>query len=133
MPIYTTYFNNKNLPKNHIKINISRRPLYPCDYDIDYFKPSEILLQGYKKGDFTQEVFIKLFEKQLVKIPEECLNAVIGGITYLEITYDNVLLICHEKPEDFCHRHLVKEYLNTLYDDLNIKELQSNICSLRKD
>ena len=25
---------------------------------------------------------------------------------------DNIILVCYEKPRDFCHRHLVSDWLN---------------------
>lgn len=25
----------------------------------------------------------------------------------------NIVLLCYEKPEDFCHRHLVADWLNS--------------------
>lgn len=35
----------------------------------------------------------------------------------------NIVLLCYEKPEDFCHRHLVADWLNQSGYRLNVKEL----------
>ena len=44
------------------------------------------------------------------------LNAVdvIKELNYLvpNVNGKNIALICYEKPSDFCHRHLVAEWLN---------------------
>lgn len=35
-------------------------------------------------------------------------------LCYLTLNFDSedIALICYEKPSDFCHRHLVAEWLN---------------------
>lgn len=36
----------------------------------------------------------------------------------------HIVLLCYEKPEDFCHRHLLANWMNKELDVLDIKELR---------
>ena len=39
----------------------------------------------------------------------------------LKLEYGDVILLCYEKPKEFCHRHILAEYLNRYYN-LDIQE-----------
>ena len=43
----------------------------------------------------------------------------------------DVALICYEAPGDFCHRHLLVEYLNNNHNT-NIRELKLNLKNCKK-
>ena len=57
----------------------------------------------WKNGKISNDQFKELYYKTVLeKIDIENLLKKLG---------DNAVLICYEKPGDFCHRHLFAEYL----------------------
>lgn len=46
-------------------------------------------------------------------------NEVIEDLKRFSNDIDKIVLLCYEKPNDFCHRHLVS---NWLHDVIDIKE-----------
>ena len=126
--IYTSYFAKlKSLPKNVIPISICGKapdwynglqykklaPKYNFfmewknshdnDYYIEHFQ-HEVLnpLNVYKVIDDLYE----LLSEDQKRILEMC-NCLPSDNNQIHIC-----LICYEKPSDFCHRHLVADWLN---------------------
>ena len=119
MLIYTSYFGKlKTLPKDVVPIAI-------CGKSPDWYKgirykklaPKFNFFQEWKKtGD--NDYYIEHFNKEVL----EPLDA---AVVYeeLESLCDGwaCALICYERPEAFCHRHLVAEWLET---NLNINKIE---------
>ena len=68
---------------------------------------------GSHKGDndyytkhFKEEVLDKLDPAQVMKELE--------GFT--GVSLDKIIFLCYEKPDNFCHRHLVADWFNAYYD-----------------
>ena len=112
--IYTTYFTNlRNLPKHIVPISICGKP--PNGWDgLQYKKlaPKYDFFMKWKKNH-DNDYYIAQFNKK-----------VLGHITPTEVvmelhhlcdksiySYVDIALVCYEKPGDFCHRHLVAEWL----------------------
>lgn len=84
---------------------------------------------GSHKGDndyytkhFKEEVLDKLDPEQVIKELE--------GFT--GTTADKIILLCYEKPDDFCHRHLVADWLNEHYwSESNKKERRLRIDQMK--
>jgi len=113
--IYTSYFSKiKNLPNYLEPISISRfsPKWYNGKNDLD-LAPSEELLLGYKKGEINKEKYKEIYLKQLNELPKE-------KITQIKKDYKNKVLCCYEKSEDFCHRHILSEWLKE--KEIEIKE-----------
>lgn len=69
----------------------------------------------WKNGEIDNEKYVELYrETVLEKIDIEKLYEKIG---------ENAVLLCYEKPTDFCHRHLVAAYFNEKLG-LNITEIE---------
>ena len=66
--------------------------------------------------DFTNAYIDKLKGLDLEQILEDMYD--FEGITEIEI-----VLLCYEKSTDFCHRHILREYLNENFNT-NITELE---------
>ena len=106
--IYTTYFSNlRNIPKYMTPISIAGK-------SPDWFKGLEYkkLAPKYQffkiwKETKNNNYYIKCFRDQVLSI----LNAenVFDELTTIAGS-DNFVLVCYEKPNDFCHRHLVAEW-----------------------
>ena len=101
--IYTSYYANlKKLPKGLIPVSISRFPPKYFDGVSDKnLAPSEELLLGYKAGKYTKEDYVEIYKKQLSELDAFAIYA----------QHKNHVLLCYEKKEDFCHRHLLSEWL----------------------
>ena len=104
--IKTSYFANwRNFPSNYEQINISLYP--PKGWNKGSLKlvaPNASLLAAYKNNTITKEEYEKIYIKQLED----------SGLTpqkVKEMLPENTLLLCYEKKGDFCHRHILAEWL----------------------
>lgn len=122
--LYTTYFAKlRNLPPNVIPISICAKP--PAGYvGLQYKKlaPTYSILMEYKTSH-DQTTYINRFEKEILNrtntqtvlaelqamLPDEIKNA---AIPFYANPNHHVALVCYERPESFCHRHLVAWWLN---------------------
>ena len=108
--IYTGYFakTKKYMEAGLVPISIAGKA--PAFYEgIQYKKlaPSFNLVYSYKSGEITSEEYIPLYYKE-----------VLNKYTVLEIQSDlnslsegkDVVLLCYETPNDFCHRQVVAEW-----------------------
>lgn len=75
---------------------------------ISQLAPAPYLLLHYKE-DGDQETFRDAYWKQLESIQPDAkrLTKVIGQY------YDDCIFLCFEKSEDFCHRHILADWLNS--------------------
>ena len=108
--IYTTYFAKlKDLSGRVVPISICGKA--PKGYKGLQYKslaPKWEFFQKWKEnGD--NEFYTRCFKEQvLAKLnPKE-----VEKLLYWMSAGRDVALVCYEKPGDFCHRHLVAEWLN---------------------
>lgn len=107
--IYTTYFAKvKDLPNTIMPISIAALP--PKGWEYPQYKklaPSLELLTAYKRNN-NQAYYIKEYqEKTLDKLNQD---GVLYDLFTISLNQD-IALVCYEKPENFCHRQLVAEWL----------------------
>lgn len=107
--IYTGYFAKiKNYDGECFSIARYTPKNIRCGYAPMFF-PSEQLLFDWKIGTITEEEYVKRYhEETLNKINVPALLGV------LQQYQKDIFFLCYEKPNDFCHRHLVAEWLNNL-------------------
>lgn len=131
--IYTSYFDKaKELKlyskRDYLCIAICRKnPEVYCGASIKELAPSLELLHAYKKGEidtdyytekYNEEVLKGLSEKMILdliyeKIPED-IKGILANEKYCfaeESSELKVVLLCYEPEGEFCHRHLLAEYL----------------------
>ena len=135
--IYTSYFAKlKSLPKNIIPISICGKA--PSWYEgLQYKKlaPKYDFFMKWKENHdndyyikcFNEQVLNKLNTEQVVK---ELDNLLLNETLAIDYSGDlkevpRIALICYEKPSDFCHRHLVADWLNK--NGVECKELEDEI------
>ena len=127
MKIYTSYFANLK--------NIEAAGIYPvaiCCKVPKFFinpnmcsvAPTDSILFEYKNSQQTEEDWLHYKERYYNEVlvayrfhPEyfiDRLEYFSGG--------GDVCLLCYEKPEDRCHRHLLAEWFNEKMPELNIEE-----------
>lgn len=112
--IYTTYFGNlKKLPENIIPISICGKA--PNGWNGLQYKKLAPKYSFFKIWKETQDnnYYIEHYENEVLK-SLNCVE-VIADLKHLcdKSMYSSVdiALVCYEKPEDFCHRHLVADWL----------------------
>ena len=121
MEIWTTYFSNvRSLPDNIVPISIcGRAPSWWTGKEYRKLAPKWDFFQRYKEtGD--QEHYVKNFDARVLAPLN--ITTVLSELSSLSDGKD-IALVCYEKPENFCHRHLVAQWImkNTNY---TIKEWQ---------
>lgn len=103
--MYTSYFGNlKKLPSDCVPISISR--ICPKGLKIKMYgklAPPVELLRDYKSGVNTWEESMERYKKEVL--------SKLDPIAVAKDLGENAVLICYEKPQDYCHRHIVAEWL----------------------
>lgn len=81
--------------------------------------PKHWILMKYKKGEINEEQYVKLYyEHTLSKLNAQDvyneLKALVGS--------DDIVLLCYEKSDKFCHRHIAAKWFKENLD-IDILEL----------
>ena len=111
--IYTTYFAKlKSLPKDIIPISICGKA--PTGYKgLEYKKlaPKYDFFMKWKENH-DNDYYIECYNEQVLsKLNPKQVFVDLIELTPSAITFPKIALVCYEKPSDFCHRHLVAEWL----------------------
>ena len=113
--IYTSYFAQlKNLPSNIISISIcGKAPDWYTGLQYKKLAPKYDFFQEWKKNH-DNDYYIKCYKDQVFDklTPIDVVVDLSNMIYSFNIGKVGVALICYEKPNDFCHRHLVAAWLN---------------------
>ena len=128
----TSYFAKfSHLPKEEksrfmpilISVNLPKWFLNSEEYYLEYkpFAPSRNNVFNLKNDYMSQEDFINDYLDKLKGLDME---QILEDIYDLEgITDSEIIFLCYEKSDDFCHRHILREYLNENFNT-NITELE---------
>lgn len=110
MSIYTTYFDNViNLPSDIAPISIALKP--PKEWNgLQYRKlaPKEEFFYKWRENR-DNEYYIEHFNSEVLAILDA--NIVLEELQGLANGYDSIALVCYELPNEFCHRHLISQWL----------------------
>lgn len=120
MEIYTSYFGNiKELKKaGIIPVSIARwLPKWYNGIALKNVAPTPSML----KDDITRDEYIARYKAMIKNVNAK---EFIETLSYFTKGQPCALL-CYEKPNEFCHRHLLAEYLNKELG-LNIQEFNLN-------
>ena len=108
--IYTSYFSSRKYdPK--LGVSISRWNTFWKGAVCLDLAPSELLLSWWKSLPGDIQLLADVQEQYKRAYKEETLNQ----LNPVEVAahLDGKVLLCFEKSTDFCHRHLVAEWLRT--------------------
>ena len=121
---YTSYYANYRKFKGMFRVSISRTaPINSYDLQLIKLAPTAELLQKYKSNSITNEEYTSVYHNQLLKLENNGYIAkFVKALSTLQELYGDVVLLCYEKKGDFCHRHLLAEYLNSNHNTI-IREL----------
>ena len=108
--VYTSYFAFiRNLPKNIVTISIcGKAPEFYKGIQYKKLAPSWDIFKQWKETK-DNDLYTKRFKEERLKplIAKNVMKEL------MELANNNdIALICYEKPLDFCHRHIVAEWLN---------------------
>lgn len=122
--IYTSYFAKiKNLPKNILPVSIcAKSPSWYQGMEYKKFAPKYDFFMKWKETQdnnyyiecFREQVLNKLdFTRTIselqINLPLE-IKEIMKSPIYNNKDY-HIVLTCYEKPTDFCHRHLIAQWL----------------------
>ena len=123
MKIFTTYFANlKKLDPEILPIAICAK--VPDGFNgpvLSELAPTKSILYQFKKtGD--KKLYIERFNDEVLSLisPESIYNLIVSIAEGRG--FNQAALVCYEKPNTFCHRHLVAGWLNSTLG-LTIEEL----------
>ena len=122
--IYTSYYANYRKFKGMFRVSISRTaPNNSYDLQLTKLAPTAELLQKYKSNTITNDEYTSVYHNQLLRLENDGYIAkFVKALSILQELKGDVVLLCYEKKGDFCHRHLLAEYLNNNHNT-NIREL----------
>jgi uncharacterized protein (DUF488 family) len=112
--IYTSYY-AKKLPEDFIKVSISvsKPKSYRCKYLWKPAIPDWTLVDFIKKGLITENEYKVRYLQQ---IEESEILTRAAFLRMFDNEDKNVVLLCWESPDSFCHRHILADYLNDHMD-----------------
>lgn len=76
----------------------------PCLVEL---APSYSLIQAIKTGAITEEEYTEAYKRMLSKLDKQEILSKLSEFG----DSNKLVLCCYEKPEDFCHRHIVADWL----------------------
>lgn len=113
--IFTSYFAKlKSLPDNIIPISIcGKAPDWYKGLQYKKLSPKYDFFMEWKKNH-DNDYYIKCFNEQVLD-KLDALTVMRDLVDLVNSTENHIgkeiALICYEKPSDFCHRHLVADWL----------------------
>lgn len=109
--IYTSYFGNlKKIPPHIIPIAIcGKSPTWYNGLEYKTFAPKIEFFNKWKISK-DNDYYIKCYKEQVLE--DLSLLSVLRDLSSLSNNKD-IVLLCYEKPNDFCHRHLVSEWFRS--------------------
>lgn len=113
--IYTSYFAKlKSLPKDIVPVSIcAKAPYWYKGLQYKGLAPTYDILMKYKQDGNTEDYINSFYDQILSKMNPSEVVCDLGRLVDKNNThysYD-ICLLCYEKSSDFCHRHLIAEWL----------------------
>lgn len=109
--IYTTYFAKlRSLPNNVVPVAIcAKTPDWYAGAQYRKLAPKYDFFMEWKRNH-DEEAFRRAFKEQVTdKLDADSVVKELQSIVFDKS--EDIALVCYEKSTDFCHRHLVAEWL----------------------
>jgi len=119
MKIWTTYFAHvKSIDTDKIMpIAICGKAVPGWKYpEYKLLAPSWDIYDEYKNRGGTPERYTERFLKERLSVLDK--ESVLRNLTELADGKKEIALVCYEKPGDFCHRHIVADWLGQGIEEL---------------
>lgn len=111
--IYTSYFGRlPRFPENIVPISIcGKAPDWYGGLQYKKLAPKYDFFMKWKETH-DNDYYIRCFNEQVLdKLNAEDVLLELSELAGFNNRHNDICLICYEKPEDFCHRHLVADWL----------------------
>ncbi len=108
--IFTSYFGNLSKIKKEITpVSIAGKcPSFYKGYEYKILAPKYSFWKDYKDGLINEKGYTDQYYLQVLNN----LNPDLIYKTLISNYGPSFVLLCYESPTDFCHRHIVREWLN---------------------
>lgn len=108
--IYTSYFANLcNIPSDIVPISIcGKAPDWYSGLQYKKLAPKWKFFKVYKETG-NEEHYVKHYYKEVL---DKLLASDVVYDLYKKSNGKDIVLLCYEKPNEFCHRHLVAKWLH---------------------
>lgn len=112
MKIFTSYYKKlADDPRDLVPVRVSTSapswfPWY-CEA-LPQLYPGWELVNGIKSGVITEKEYVEKYKEKLTYISKEEILSTLKKISEDNFNKD-VVLLCYENTEKFCHRHLIAE------------------------
>jgi len=125
--IYTSYYGNRKIDPDKyylVQISNSKPSYYKVDADVKFLHPDWRIVSDHKAGRITDADYKYEYLEQLYSNEKLILNTLVH---IKNVAKKDVVLLCYEKPGDFCHRHILTEWFNDVatknrnYKDIRIE------------
>ena len=110
--IYTSYFAKVPELTRHLVLPISIAAKAPAGFTgLEYkaLAPSYSILMSFKR-DQNEALYTKQYTEKILNRLDP--DLVIRDLQTMAAESQDIALICYERPESFCHRHLVANWLS---------------------
>lgn len=111
MKLYTSNYARNGKHMNAVAISI-RPPHWYKGKSYLALAPTWDIVLGVKNKTITQDEYTEAYNKILSKLNPQAVANELG---------DGAIMLCYESPNDFCHRHLVSEWMRKA--GIDVREL----------
>ena len=122
--IYTSYYgNHRNFPKNSLYIQISTSSpdrFIPSFFIKAVFPDWNTMVKPYKEGLINEAEYTKRYRKKLDSNKGEILKTM-KAFDSSRFKERATIMLCYCKKGNFCHRNILREWLNE--NGIDCKEL----------
>lgn len=108
---YTSYFGMLcKLPSNVVPVCITRhKPRWYDGLCCQSLRPSQLILDAYRINQITQDEYKHMYTQQVLL--RLCPARIMNKLQRLVGSGCTPALMCYEKSGQFCHRHIVSDWL----------------------
>lgn len=103
--MFTSYYAKHGTDRNAVAISAKPPPWY-VGVTYPLLAPSWDMIKGVKSGEMSEAEYTAQYLQLLKKR---------GASPYRAMSDlgENAILLCYEKPEDFCHRHIIAHWIES--------------------
>ncbi len=103
------YQKSKNKIDGAVSIAVGSPRYVKVNHTMKALAPTWGLLNAFRNDEIDEAEYVVRFNKQLSELDAKQVVADLQEIADSES--DEVVIMCHCSPKDFCHRHLVAEWI----------------------
>lgn len=122
MRIFTSYYKKveQQGPRyTLVQVSNSKPSWFPWDViELKEVYPKWAIVSGLKNGEISEDEFRDIYSEQLSKLDA---SVILDKLQYFSEQNNNkdVVLLCYEGSNKFCHRHILAEWLGQDIIELN--------------